>query len=223
MTYRDDRDADRARVEALEGELAAAQRKIAELEGHREQALVLASAGPLAQRRPGAVARWFGAPLTLALTRRFDGAYPTDRLEDLLENIRSFRHDRGLAEVLRSSLTWHATWRAGRSGAPPMTLSVVVKDGATTLIVQDRLHQLAGGIYGGVGGGVGGGAIVLPMMLAIAHPIFAPLIALGWFGGVFTCARALFKRLAKRQAQSAQQLFDYVAAELEAGIREGSR
>ena len=221
MTYRDDREADRARVESLEGELAAAQRRIAELEGHRDQALVLASAGPLALRRPGPLARWFGAPLTLELAHRFDGAYPVDQLEDLLEKIRTFRRDRGLAEVLRSSLTWHATWRRGGGGEPPMTLTVFVKDGSTTLTVHSRLHQLAGGIYGGLGGGLGGGAIVLPLMLSIAHPLFAPAIALGWFGGVFTFARTIFKRLAKRQAQSAQQLFDYVASELEAGIRAG--
>ena len=43
MAYREDRDADQARIEALEGELALAKQQIAQLEGRKEQALVLAS------------------------------------------------------------------------------------------------------------------------------------------------------------------------------------
>jgi hypothetical protein len=56
MTYRDDRDADQARIAALEQELAATRDKLAALEGRQSQALVLASQGALVPRRPGCCA-----------------------------------------------------------------------------------------------------------------------------------------------------------------------
>src|SRR5262249_3681251 len=66
MTYRDDREADRARIAALEQELAAARDKVAALEGRQSQALVLASQGALVRgSSDGAIAKWFGAPANL--------------------------------------------------------------------------------------------------------------------------------------------------------------
>src|SRR5436190_1584194 len=73
MTYRDDRDADRARIESLEAELAQANQRVAELEGRREQALVLAGGGALDRAgHKSASQTWFGAPLRLALVQRFE-------------------------------------------------------------------------------------------------------------------------------------------------------
>jgi hypothetical protein len=158
MTYRDDRDADQARIAALEAELAETRKKLDELEGKRSQALVLASGGaldPSAKARSGA-ARWFGAPLHLELVRRFDGEYPTDCFEDLVEVIREVTRDRGRTELLRSSVAWSAS-TAGRGTGPHTSVTVSVRGGVTTLTVTDQLTNAAGGVFGGVGGGVGGG------------------------------------------------------------------
>ncbi|HEU0032363.1 MAG TPA: hypothetical protein VFQ53_17145 [Kofleriaceae bacterium] len=215
MTYRDDRDADQARIAALEADLAAANQRIAELEGRREQALVLASGGnALTAPAPGTAAkRWFGAPLQLELTRRFGGTFPTDRFEDLIERIRAIVRDPGRSELLRSSLTWSAT-PGEKSIGPFLVVTVSVKDGATTLTVTDRLGQAAGAIYGGIGGGVGGGAIVAPIFASIAVPVLAPVFVLGWLGGVYAGARAIFKRVARRRAERLQVLFDALAEEI---------
>src|SRR5690242_12494725 len=118
MSYRDDRDADQARIAALEAELAAARDRVGELEGRRQQALVLASHGELAAgARRSAAMRWLGAPLVLELTRTFDRAYPTDRFEDLLVVIREVAREPGMSEILRSSLTWRALGRQGPSAS----------------------------------------------------------------------------------------------------------
>src|SRR5262245_36970260 len=96
MTYRDDREADQARIEALEHELEVAKEKLAVLEGRQSQALVLASPGALV--RDGGkkgVAWWFGAPGQLQFARRFDGAFPVERFEELVERIRGGGGGRG--------------------------------------------------------------------------------------------------------------------------------
>jgi hypothetical protein len=219
MSYRDDRDADQARIEALERELAETRDKLAELEGRQSQALVLASPGPLVREgRQSGVARWFGAPGQLQLARRFDGAFPTERFEELIERIREMARDPGRTELLKSSLTWFAS-RGEKGHGPFRVVTVTVRDGATTLTVTDRLTALAGAIYGGVGGGVGGGGLSLPILAATAVPVLAPVFILGWLGGVFLGTREIYKRAAKRRAVALQQLFDVLVADIEAGLR----
>lgn len=218
MTYRDDRDADQARIAALEQELAATRDKLAALEGRQSQALVLASQGALV---PGggksAAAKWFGAPGQLQLARRFDKAFPVDRFEDLIERIREVTRDPGRTELLKSSLTWFAS-RGEKSNGPYRVVTVTVRDGITTLTVTDRLAGLAGAIYGGVGGGVGGGGLSLPILATAAIPVLGPVFILGWLGGVFLGAREIYKRAARRRAVALQQLFDVLVADIERAL-----
>jgi hypothetical protein len=221
VSYRDDREADQARIAALEHELAHAKDKLAVLEGRQSQALVLASQGALtAAGPPSAATRWFGAPGTLSLARRFEGVFAVDRFEELVERIREITRDPGRTELLRSSLTWFAS-RGEKSSGPFRVVTVTVRDGHTTLTVTDRLAGLAGAIYGGVGGGVGGGGQSLPLLASAAVPALSPVFILGWLGGVFLGARAIYKRAARRRAVALQQLFDALVADIEAGLAAG--
>lgn len=217
MSYRDDRDADHARIEALERELATAHDKLAVLEGRQAQALVLASRGTLVPGgRASGAARWFG-PGTLRMARRFDGAFPAERFEELIERIRELTGDPGRSELLRSSLTWFAS-RGDKAPGPYRIVTVAVRDGTTTLSVTDRLGGLAGAIYGGVGGGVGGGGLTLPLLAAAAVPVLAPVFILGWLGGVFAGTRAIYLRIARRRAVALQQLFDALVDDIERAL-----
>jgi hypothetical protein len=215
MTYRDDRDADQARIAGLEAELAAARRQIDELEGRRSQALVLADRGALAAVQPRSRAvRWFGGPGRLELSARFDVAFPTERFEDLVERIREITREPGATELMRSSMTWRHDSSPQGMG-PFIVITVVVRDGITTLTATDRLGQLAGALYGGLGGGLGGGGLAAPILASIAVPILTPVFVLGWLGSVFAGTRMLFRRAARRRAEALQRLFDAVAAEIE--------
>ena len=219
MSYRDDRDADQSRIAALETELAGANKRIAELEGRREQALVLASGGELATASPPTAAkRWLGAPLELKLSRELPGSFPTDRFEDVIERIRAITRDPGRTEVLKSSLTWSAS--TGPKGIGPFTIvTVSVRDGVTRLAVTDRLGPAAGAMYGGVGGGAGLGTIAVPIAAAaMIMPLLAPVLALAWIGTAWVGARSLFKRIARSRAERLQQLFDALVEELDAAI-----
>ncbi len=218
MTYRDDRDADRARIEALEQELAQAKAKVEELEGKRSQALVLASSSGLARTSQSASTKWAGAPFRLELMRTWDKEFPIDHFEDLLEAIREVTRDNGRVEMLRTSMTWTSTGPEKGTG-PFITIRISVKNGVTKLEAGDRLGQLAGVIYGAIGGGVGGGAIALPIFASISVPILAPVIAAGWFGGFYFGLRKLFKSRARKRAEKLQQVFDRVGSEIDAKLR----
>jgi len=216
MTYRDDRDADQARITALETELAQARDKIDELEGRRSQALVLARPGALAAgpRRDRAEA-WLGAPTHLELVHVFDGALPADHFEDLIAPIRELTGDTGRTEILRASFSWFSTATTGmNAGSPAIVVSVVVKDGRTYLTVTDRLTAFAGALFGGFGGGLGGGGLTGMVFASIAVPILAPVFILGWLGGVYGTARWLYRRIARNHARKLQVLFERLVAEI---------
>lgn len=222
MTYRDDRDADQARIASLEAELAQAQKKIAELEHRESTALVPARGNALAVAAGTAKPPWYGAPLRLELARQFAGELPRDQLEELIGLIRRISTDLGHAELLKSSMTWSS--RLGRQNAgPQVTITIAVREGVTDLTAIDSLGNLAGAVYGGVGGGVGGGGIVLPVFAAIAMPVLIPLTVTAWLGGVFFGARAIYKRAARGRAEKLQALFAALSTEIENRIADAQR
>ncbi|HSD87174.1 MAG TPA: hypothetical protein VLB44_06650 [Kofleriaceae bacterium] len=218
--YRDDRDADQARIASLEAELASAKDKIAELEGKRSQALVLAGSRDLAPsgKATTAAAKWFGAPMRLDLSRTWDKEFPVDKFEELIDLIRDHTRDHGRVELLKSSLMWSSS-SPDKGIGPFLTIRVTVRGGTTKLEASDRLGQLAGVMFGAVGGGVGGGLIVLPIFGAIATaPVLAPIFIVGWLGAFFGGTRKLFKRSARKRAESLQQLFEIVEREIAARL-----
>jgi hypothetical protein len=218
MAYRDDREADQARIASLERDLATARDRVAQLEDHQSQALVLASSDALAPAgRPSAAQSLFG-PGTLQLTRRFDGEYPVDRFHHLIDRIRELTRDPGRTELLRSSLTW-STSRLDNSSGPCRVVTVTVRNGFTTLAVTDRLSGLAGAIYGGVGGGVGGGGLSLSILVAATIPALVPVFVLGWLGGVFFGTREIYVRAARRRAIALQRLHDALVTDIERALR----
>jgi hypothetical protein len=52
-------------------------------------------------------------------------------------------------------------------------------------------------------------------MLSTFVPVLAPVILLGWLGGVFVGTRAIYLRLARRRAEELQQVFDALAGDIE--------
>lgn len=207
MSYRDDRDADLARIAALEHELARTRDKLSELEGKRSIALARATSGSLVPGgKVSTASRVFG-PDRIELSRRFDGAFPADRFEELIDRIRELTRDPGRTELLRSSLTWFGS-HGDNTAVQRRVVTVSVRGDTTTLTVIERLTALAGAIYGGVGGGIGGGGLVLPLSASFVVPVLTPVFLIGWLGGVFLCARALYLHRARRRRNDAQRLFD---------------
>ena len=222
MSYRDDRDADRARIEALEAELVSANRKIEELEGRRRQptAMTIATGRALVGTGTGVAGvkpPWYGAPLRLELAHTFAGEFPRDDLEILIDLIRGITREPGRAEILKSSMTWSAGTNPRATG-PFTVVTVSIRDGRTALLVTDSLGQLAGGLYGGLGGGLGAGAIMVPIMAFLSMPAMIPAAVATWLGSVFLGTRAIFKRAARRRAEGLEVLFTALVAEISAKL-----
>jgi hypothetical protein len=213
--YRGDRAADQARIESLERELSDAHGKIAELEGKRSQALVLAGSKDIspAGKATSAAAKWFGAPLKLELSRTWDQEFPVENFEELIDVIREITGDNGRVELLKTSMTWYSSSQPKGTG-PFIEVRVSVRNGQTRLEVKDRLGQLAGVIYGAIGGGVGGGAIMAPIGASIAVPILSPVFILAWVGGFYFGLRKLFKSRARKRAEALQRVFESLEKEL---------
>ena len=113
------------------------------------------------------------------------------------------------------------TWSAGtnpRATGPFTVVTVSVRDGKTSLLVSDSLRQLAGGVYGGVGGGLGGGAIMVPVIAFLSMPVLIPVAITAWLGTVFLGTRAIFKRAARRRAESLERLFTALVTEISAKL-----
>jgi hypothetical protein len=221
VTYRDDRDADRARIEALEVELAHAKRELAEARG--ETVALVPAAGNALAVAEGKEQRWYGPPTNLELTRSFEGELPRERFEDLIAHIRRIMETRGHAELMTTSMTW---WATGGERANKTIAEVIVssRNGATELTVRINLRPLAGAIYGGLLGGLGaGGASIVLVPIAFYLPLVAPVAAVAWFGSVFAGARALYTRKGRRSARRANEVFAALGTEITKSIAEAER
>ncbi|MEP6905095.1 MAG: hypothetical protein ABI875_03375, partial [Gemmatimonadales bacterium] len=135
-----------------------------------------------------------------------EGEIPVDEFEPIVADIRRTLGDNGLPSVLGRSLAWSSSpGGRRRSSHRKVDVSVVSRDGLTTIRVEEQLQSLAGGLFGGLVGAGGGGTtgITFGVGMGIFHS--APLTGLIWIsvvGGFYTLARTIFGNIsAKREAQ----------------------
>ncbi len=209
MSYRDDRDADHARIGALESELAAATQKIDQLEGKRSQALVLAgSATPALAKSAAHRTRWFGAPSKLALKRTFEGTVPHERLEELVELIRARTGEQGRSELMPTSLSWSSE---NETGAQQL-ITVRVKDGTTQLELGADLPSARPFVILPMTGAVFGPWLVVVLGAPV---VLASTVVLGAVGSLYAVLRRAYKRNAQKQAERLQALDEALSSSIE--------
>lgn len=195
--YRDDREALRARVEHLEGELSEARSELDRLRGGGASAEAALARGG----NP-----FLGAPTTLRLRRRVDGELPAEAMDELVDVLRERFGAVGTIEQGGRGLAWKLQ--------PPDTnrvvqVTVVPADGRTVIRVTERLGNLAGGLFGGIVGGVGGGGLglVLPLTALIA-PLAAPVAGAVWLLTTYGAVRAGYRASVRRRATELGAVID---------------
>ena len=158
---------------------------------------------PAPEARPSV---WFGSPTHLVFERVVEGEIPTDEFEPMVAEIRRSVGDNGIPSVLGRTLSW--TSSPGGRRSPSMRkvdVSVVSRDGLTTIRVEEQLQALAGGLFGGLVGGGGGGTTGATIAIGMGILHSAPLTGLLWIsvaGGFYTLARTIFgKMVSKRESQ----------------------
>jgi hypothetical protein len=154
---------------------------------------------------------FLGAPHILQFERVIEGEVPESEYPELVEEIRTTIGTIGEIDTLARSLTWRTPTA---QGTRQVSVTVRPRAGRTTIRIQERLGNLAGGLYGGImgGGGGGGGSVVLGIGIGVEG---APLVALCLaglvLGGSYALARVIFTANVKSKTAELTGLIDRLA------------
>lgn len=152
---------------------------------------------------------WLGGRHTIAFEATVHGEMPERDFDLLVEEVRRALNDNGVVSVIGRSLNWTSADRQRK-----VQISVLVRDGRTTIYVGERLKDLIGAIYGGVIGGGGGGSMGPIMgitMGALEMPLLiAPMIATTLLSA-FGIARYSLQRVTRSRSKVLQELTQRLA------------
>jgi len=156
-----------------------------------------------------------GGPLEVRLERVVPGEIAKEMFEPLIDEIRAAMGEIGQVAVLERSFTWSSPHR----GTPgPAEIIVSSRDGQTTIRVNSRHGQFAGGMFGGLMGGLAGG--FTPMTVALtwqaAHsPLLSVAAGLGVVGAVYGLARTIFGTVTRKREAMLREVVERLAAAVE--------
>jgi hypothetical protein len=164
--------------------------------------------------RPGAATKtnfWVGSPTAIVVEREVPREARTDDFELILHMIQRALGEPGHVSILGRSFHWSSSHAQRR-----LQISVVPRNGRTTIRADERLQPIVGGVFGGVmgggGGGVGGGAM-LPITIAVTH---SPLLGFGAWGATvvaaYYTARRIFRGVRSSRERDLNALVDEIAA-----------
>jgi hypothetical protein len=184
MVFRDDREALRERVDALEQELAEAKSELRALKG---------AVQPNTERSP-----FFGAPLRTELVREIDGELSDESKEIIVEELRRRFGRAGQVSSVGRSITWSIE-PTQTQPSRAITVNLRSRNGRTVLSVVERHASLAGGLFAGMGTGMGfgGGAGIVAVLALVVHGIAAAIAAPLWLLAVYALARTIFVSVTK--------------------------
>lgn len=163
--------------------------------------------------------RFLGATTTPSETVAVDRPIGEEELQELLISLPSITGDDGTGNAHRRSLSWATNsvvaMRTGRS----LRITAHGSESGAVIRVREELGQVAAGLFGGLTGGVGLGAgfgVGFGVGLgALGSPLFAALVPIGFIGGSYFLARAIFravsrarKRHLRRIAARIREFFD---------------
>jgi len=192
--YRSDRDADLARIGALESEVALVRTQL-EARDAEPRALVLAS-----QRND-----------MVAIERTFDVRLSAEQLSVLVDRIRELTRTRGRTELTPTGASWWAKETEGEAG---MCITISVSSTSTRLVATDGLTSLRDRVGIAVLASI---AIALPATVAagvIALPL-APVLACTWVAGSIAGVRTAAPRQARQRSLKLAELCDALGAAIE--------
>lgn len=160
-----------------------------------------------------------GEDTTLLYERVISGEIPDEAFEDLVAVLQSSSLDYGQPSLLGRTLTWRA-----ETPSKTRAIQVVVtsRDGETHIRVEERLHQLAGGLFGGVTAGVGlgvGMGVGLPVgIVTLGSPLFAVAFPVSVIGLSFLGAREIYRGLVSGRRRVLSELTERLAQRVTAAV-----
>ena len=154
---------------------------------------------------------FLGRSTRIAYEATIPGEMPDRDFDLLVDSIRRVFNEAGMVSVVGRSLTWTASDRRRR-----VQVTVLVRDGRTSIHVGEHLRDLAGGLFGGImGGGTGGtiGPLLGVALQGLHQPMLIPVFILGSLGFTYTLARTIYGRVAGGRARTLRELTERLAQE----------
>ncbi len=176
-----------------------------------------AVAVPVAIRDLHPKAHWLaGGPTTIEYEAVI-GAEMNDRDFDLLaETIRRRVGEAGALSAVGRSLTWTTL-----SKRRTVHVSVLARNGKTTVRVVEHAGNLAGGLFGGIIGGAGGGmsGAAIGIGINVFHSAAAGgLVELGWLLAMYGLARTIFAKRSRSRQNSLRLLTEELAGQIHESV-----
>jgi hypothetical protein len=159
---------------------------------------------------------FFGTPIRILVDATIDGEMPERDYDLVLDIIRREVGEVGQIGSVGRTFSWSVSNQNRK-----MQISVMPRNGRTTVRVDEQLGNLAGGLFGGLVGGAGGG-VGAAMMGIVAGRAGEPLLGLGmwagWLATMFGTARFALRRVSESRREKlkdlARQIGDQIADSL---------
>lgn len=164
-------------------------------------------------RPAGVAARLAGAPMRVRVERTLPFEVDEAALQRLVLSVGSAMDEAGESRFVGHAFTWTASTNAGRR----TTVSVAAHRGTTTIQIEERYGEFAGGLFGGVLGGVGGGVglgaggAVAGAMGSVALAVAIPAAVIG---GSYLACRFGYRAYIRRRARHLNGLCERIAGDL---------
>jgi serine/threonine-protein kinase len=134
----------------------------------------------------------------------------------MVDTIRRTLNDAGMVSGLGRSMTWVTADKQRK-----VQITVLVRDGRTSIQVNERLRDLIGALFGGIMGG-GAGATIGPGIGIAVNVLHAPLLAFPMVtlgvGLTYGTARAIFNHIAKKRTNVLRELTEKLAEQARESI-----
>ena len=151
--------------------------------------------------------------MAISIERVVEGEVPELEYPRLVEEIRVTFGNVGVVSTLAGSLAWQYS-KTGAGEGRDIHVTIVTRANQTRIRIDERLGQIAGGLFGGIvgGGGGGGGSATLGILMGAAG---LPVVAVAGAGTVLTScyflARTLYSRTYRKRHKALTILMDRLA------------
>lgn len=155
-----------------------------------------------------------GDRLTVVQEVAVPGELTPEGFERVLAVIQRTCAEHGRPSLMGRTLTWQGE-NASRSRT--MMVTVTVRKGETHIRAEERLHQMAGGLFGptlGVGSGVGVGVGVPVAINVLGSAVLAVAFPLAVVGITYASARLIYRSIVKKRRAFLARLVDALAREV---------
>jgi eukaryotic-like serine/threonine-protein kinase len=162
-----------------------------------------------------------GASKTIEFEGVVNGEMSERDFDLLADTIRRRVGEAGALAAVGRSLTWN-TLNKQRT----VHVSVLARNGRTTVRAIESMGQVASGLFGGIIGGAGGGmtgAVIAVSVKTLHSPKAAILLELGWLAAMYGLARGIFAYMGRKRKNTLRQLTEELTAQIRDAVTDGSR